>query len=112
MEEIKDDILREFNFPFQTVCPSARQYLGRHYDLHNVYGFSEGIATNKALTKIREKRPFIISRSTFPGYGNYGGHWTGDVLSDWSSMKDSITGWLKNFNLNSGSLLLFVYVFL
>ena len=82
----------------KTVCPSAKQYLGSHYDLHNIYGYSEGIATNKALKAIRGKRPFIISRSTFPGYGHFGGHWTGDVLSDWSSMHDSITG-IMNFNL-------------
>ena len=80
------------------MCPSAKQYVGLHYDLHNLYGFTEGIATNQALKNIRQKRPFIISRSTYPGFGHYGGHWTGDVLSDWSSMKDSITGVL-NFNL-------------
>ena len=66
--------------------------------MHNTYGFSEAIATNAALKKIRQKRPFIISRSTFPGHGHYAGHWTGDVLSDWSSMKDSITG-ILNFNM-------------
>ncbi len=82
----------------KTVCPSAKQHLGLHYNLHNLYGYSEGIATNLALTAVRHKRPFIISRSTFPGYGHFGGHWTGDVLSDWSSLHDSITGVL-NFNL-------------
>ena len=82
----------------KTVCPSARQHLGSHYDLHNLYGYSEGIATNQALKTVRQKRPFIISRSTFPGYGHFGGHWTGDVLSDWSSLHDSVTG-ILNFNL-------------
>ena len=82
----------------KTLCPSAKQALGRHYDLHNLYGYSEAITTNKVLTDIRQKRPFIISRSTFPGFGHHAGHWTGDVLSDWSSLHDSITG-VINFNL-------------
>ena len=40
-------------------------------------GLSETIATSKALEKIIGKRSFVISRSTFPGSGGYGGHWTG-----------------------------------
>jgi lysosomal alpha-glucosidase len=76
----------------QTICPSAKQALGSHYDLHNLYGYSEGIATHSALKTIRNKRPFIITRSTFPGYGHFGGHWTGDIVSEWTSLHDSITG--------------------
>ncbi len=29
-----------------TLCMSAKQFAGLHYDLHNLYGFSEAIATN------------------------------------------------------------------
>ena len=29
-----------------TICMSAKQYAGRHYDTHNLYGFSEAIATS------------------------------------------------------------------
>ena len=82
----------------KTICPSAKQHLGNHYDLHNMYGYTEGMATYEALKTVRNKRPFIISRSTFPGYGHFGGHWTGDVLSDWSSLHDSVTG-ILGFNL-------------
>jgi hypothetical protein len=57
-----------------------------------MYGFTEMIATNAALTEIRNRRPFIVSRSSFPGHGHYGAHWTGDVLSDWGSMRQSIAG--------------------
>lgn len=83
---------------YHTLCMSTRQYLGPHYNLHNLYGFTETIATNAALQIVRAKRPFIISRSTFPGQGHFGGHWTGDVHSDWFNLWQSISGVL-NFNM-------------
>ena len=83
---------------YRTLCMSAEQYAGRHYDLHNLYGITETMVTNAALKAIRKKRPFIISRSTFPGQGHYGGHWTGDVLSDWTNLRRSIAG-ILNYNI-------------
>ena len=83
---------------FRTVCMSAQQYAGLHYDVHNLYGFSETISTNFALKQIRSKRPFIISRSTFPGQGHFGGHWSGDVVSDWTNLRKSITS-ILNYNM-------------
>ncbi|XP_071566173.1 lysosomal alpha-glucosidase isoform X1 [Temnothorax nylanderi] len=74
----------------KTLCMNAKHYLGTHYDLHNTYGTSQAIATNYALRKIRLKRPFIISRSTWVGHGHYAGHWTGDVYSSWHDLKMSI----------------------
>ncbi|XP_011639981.1 lysosomal alpha-glucosidase-like [Pogonomyrmex barbatus] len=74
----------------KTLCMNAEHYLGSHYDLHNTYGTSQAIATNYALRKIRLKRPFIISRSTWIGHGHYAGHWTGDVYSSWHDLKMSI----------------------
>ena len=29
-----------------TVCMNAKQYAGLHYNVHNLYGFTEAIATN------------------------------------------------------------------
>lgn len=40
-------------------------------------GHAETIVTSKALENMTKKRSFIIGRSTFPGTGAYGGHWTG-----------------------------------
>jgi alpha-glucosidase (family GH31 glycosyl hydrolase) len=42
------------------------------------------------MTEIREKRPFVISRSTFAGHGVYAGHWSGDISSSWYDMKKTI----------------------
>ncbi|KAL0117978.1 hypothetical protein PUN28_008981 [Cardiocondyla obscurior] len=74
----------------KTLCMNAKHYLGTHYNLHNTYGTSQAIATNYALSKIRLKRPFIISRSTWVGHGYFAGHWTGDVYSSWHDLKMSI----------------------
>lgn len=81
----------------KTVCMNAKHYSGVHYDLHNTYGTSHAIATNYALTKTRNKRPFIISRSTWVGHGHYAGHWTGDVYSTWHDLKMSIPA-ILSFN--------------
>ncbi|KAK2584914.1 hypothetical protein KPH14_002510 [Odynerus spinipes] len=74
----------------KTLCMDAKHYLGPHYNLHNTYGTSQAIATNYALSNIRKKRPFIISRSTWVGHGAYAGHWSGDVSSSWYDLKMSI----------------------
>lgn len=53
----------------------------------------------RALKKIlNNKRPFILSRSTAPGHGHWAYHWTGDIISDWSSMNWSIASILE-FNM-------------
>ncbi|KAM5135364.1 lysosomal alpha-glucosidase-like [Mantella aurantiaca] len=81
-----------------TICSSSRQNISSHYNLHNLYGLSEAIASYYALVKIRGKRPFIISRSTFASHGHYAGHWTGDVYSSWEQLYYSVPAMLL-FNL-------------
>ncbi|XP_063382197.1 lysosomal alpha-glucosidase-like [Cydia fagiglandana] len=74
----------------KTICMEAQHYAGSHRDWHNLYSLTEAVATDFALTEIRGKRPFIISRSTFVGSGRYAGHWSGDVFSEWHDMAMSI----------------------
>nr|XP_027811305.1 lysosomal alpha-glucosidase [Marmota flaviventris] len=81
-----------------TICASSHQFLSTHYDLHNLYGLTEAIASNRALVKTRGTRPFVISRSTFAGHGRYAGHWTGDVWSSWEQLSYSVPEVLQ-FNL-------------
>ncbi|XP_016431268.1 lysosomal alpha-glucosidase isoform X2 [Sinocyclocheilus rhinocerous] len=75
-----------------TLCVSAQQYLSNHYNLHNLYGLTEAIATHRALLKVKSTRPFVLSRSSFPGLGRFSAHWTGDVRSDWEQLRFSIPG--------------------
>ncbi|XP_035157865.1 lysosomal alpha-glucosidase isoform X2 [Callithrix jacchus] len=81
-----------------TICASSRQFLSTHYNLHNLYGLTEAIASHRALVKARGMRPFVISRSTFAGHGRYAGHWTGDVWSSWEQLASSVSEILQ-FNL-------------
>ncbi|XP_077184313.1 lysosomal alpha-glucosidase [Paroedura picta] len=81
-----------------TICASSKQYLSSHSNLHNLYGLTEAIASHNALVRVRGKRPFVISRSTFASHGHYAGHWTGDVASSWEHLSYTIPAVLL-FNL-------------
>jgi len=35
--------------PCKTICPSARQYLSTHYNLHSLYGLTEAMASNRLI---------------------------------------------------------------
>ncbi|CAH8267574.1 unnamed protein product, partial [Arabidopsis lyrata] len=84
---------------FKTIPTSAYHYNGvREYDAHSIYGFSEAISTHKALLDVQGKRPFILSRSTFVGSGQYAAHWTGDNQGTWQSLQVSISTML-NFGI-------------
>ena len=83
----------------RTLCASSIHHNNQvHYNLHSLTGLFEMKATSEALIKIRRKRPFVISRSTFPSAGKYGGHWSGDITSNWLDLKQSISS-VVNFNL-------------
>ncbi|CAF0775981.1 unnamed protein product [Rotaria sp. Silwood1] len=82
----------------KTLCPSAQHYLSSHYNLHNMYGYFEAKATNQALKSIRKKRPFILSRSTFAGSGQFTAHWTGDNQATFEDMYYSIPA-ILSFNM-------------
>jgi maltase-glucoamylase len=69
-----------------------------HYNVHNLYGWSEGIATIAAMESIRNKRGMVIGRSTFATSGRYQGHWLGDNNSDWPDLYFSLVG-IMTFNM-------------
>ncbi|GAV73971.1 Glyco_hydro_31 domain-containing protein, partial [Cephalotus follicularis] len=84
---------------FKTIATSAVHYNGvLEYDAHSLYGFSQTIATHKALLGLEGKRPFILTRSTYVGSGQYAAHWTGDNKGTWEDLRYSISTML-NFGI-------------
>ncbi|KAM5303746.1 maltase-glucoamylase-like isoform 1-T1 [Glossophaga mutica] len=83
----------------KTLCMDAAQHWGKHYDVHNLYGYSMAIATAEAVkTVFPNKRSFVITRSTFAGSGKFAAHWLGDNAATWNDLRWSIPGMLE-FNL-------------
>ncbi|KAI9567845.1 glycoside hydrolase family 31 protein [Boletus coccyginus] len=80
-----------------TLATNATHYGGYvELDVHNMFGMMEEKATHLALQNIFDgKRPFLISRSTFPSSGKWTGHWLGDNYSKWQYMYLSIQGILQ-----------------
>ncbi|XP_023237280.1 lysosomal alpha-glucosidase-like [Centruroides sculpturatus] len=80
-----------------TLCMSSKHHNAMHYNVHNMYGFMEAIVTNGALVTVSKKKPFIISRSSFPGLGHYAG-----VLDDnsfsWNDIRLSVSS-ILSFNM-------------
>lgn len=81
----------------KTVATNATNHDGvQQYHLHNIFGYQSEVATQQALLKVNPGvRPFLLSRSTFPGSGKHMAHWLGDNYSLWEYLKYSIQGVLQ-----------------
>ncbi|NXL40178.1 MGA protein, partial [Glaucidium brasilianum] len=84
---------------FKTLCMEGQQYLAdgsqvRHYDVHNLYGWSQTKPTLDALRNITKERGIVVTRSTYPSSGKWSGHWLGDNTAAWNQLDKSIIGTL------------------
>ncbi len=55
------------------------------------------------MTTIRKKRPFVLSRSTFAGSGQFTTHWTGDNSASFDDLYSSIPSMFRIENVERNS---------
>ncbi|XP_077049996.1 sucrase-isomaltase, intestinal [Siphateles boraxobius] len=84
----------------KTLCMNSEQILAdgnrvKHYDVHNLYGWSHTEPTYKALLNTTGKRGVVVTRSTYPSSGRWAGHWLGDNYSAWDQLLKSIIGMME-----------------
>jgi alpha-glucosidase (family GH31 glycosyl hydrolase) len=61
-----------------------------HRDVHSLYGLYCNKITYEALLERSKERPFILSRSFYPGAQKYGAIWSGDSASDWENFEKCV----------------------
>ena len=64
---------------------------GTHAQYHNVYGMLMAKATNEAMRAARpDRRPFVLTRSSYIGGQRDAATWTGDNVSNWQHLHWSV----------------------
>ena len=64
---------------------------GAHAQYHNVYGLLMSKATRDAMREARpDRRPFVLTRSSYLGGQRYAATWTGDNVSSWEHLYWSV----------------------
>ena len=80
----------------RTISMEAIHYgdpkIATEFNYHNMFPFYQSRVTSNFFVRRLEKRPFIVSSSTFVGSGRYVSHWLGDNYSTWTDMAFSIPG--------------------
>jgi alpha-glucosidase len=83
----------------KTIPMDSLTQLGTCYQTHNMYGIFESKVSYEAMKELNhpigQARPFLLTRSTFPGSGRWTATWLGDNLSTFSQMALSIPGILQ-----------------
>ncbi|KAF6720919.1 Maltase-glucoamylase, intestinal [Oryzias melastigma] len=84
----------------KTLCMNSEQILSdgkrvKHYDVHNLYGWSHTKPTYDALLDVTGNRGIVVTRSTYPSSGKWAGHWLGDNNASWDQLYKSIIGMME-----------------
>ncbi|XP_032763106.1 putative maltase-glucoamylase-like protein FLJ16351 [Rattus rattus] len=91
---------RNVGLSSKTLCMESEQILPdgsrvQHYDVHSLYGWSQTRPTYEAVQEVTGERGIVITRSTFPSSGRWGGHWLGDNTAAWDQLRKSIIGMME-----------------
>ena len=77
--------------PNQVVFANAGRTSNSAED-HNVFGQQMSRATRRGLLELRpNRRPFVLTRSTYAGGQRYAALWTGDNRADWVHLRHGVT---------------------
>jgi alpha-glucosidase len=84
--------------PHGAELPESLQHLGgeeiapgSHGQYHNVYGMLMSKSTFDAMLACRpDRRPFVLTRSSYLGGQRYAATWTGDNVSNWEHLEWSV----------------------
>ncbi|WP_035984248.1 glycoside hydrolase family 31 protein [Leptolyngbya sp. KIOST-1] len=64
---------------------------GDHREAHNVYGLLETRSAFESLRRHRpQMRPFVVTRSGWAGMQRYAWTWTGDIVSTWEALRQTV----------------------
>ncbi|KAJ8280469.1 hypothetical protein GJAV_G00054930 [Gymnothorax javanicus] len=91
---------KDMGLSHKTLCMNSQQFLPdgtpvKHYDVHNLYGWSHTKPTYDALLNVTGERGIVVTRSTYPSSGKWAGHWLGDNTASWDNMAKSIIGMME-----------------
>ncbi|XP_037531236.1 maltase-glucoamylase, intestinal [Nematolebias whitei] len=91
---------KQLGLNHKTLCMNSEHILNngkkvRHYDVHNLYGWSHTKPTYDALLSVTGKRGIVVTRSTYPSSGKWAGHWLGDNFARWDQLSKSIIGMME-----------------
>ncbi|RMJ13951.1 hypothetical protein CDV36_006377 [Fusarium kuroshium] len=80
------------NLSVKTIYTNISNHDGTvQYDTHNLYGLNMIKATYDGMIKRKpNKRPFVLTRSTFLHSSAWSAHWFGDNESSWAHYRTSI----------------------
>ena len=85
----------------KTISLDAQMFGNRtNFNTHNLFALLESQATFNYL-KQKSKQPFILSRSSFLGSGQFVANWNGDITSNWTLLQYSIAT-IFNFQIFGG----------
>ncbi|KAL0618381.1 putative maltase-glucoamylase 2 [Plecturocebus cupreus] len=91
---------RDRGLSSKSLCMESQQILPdgspvQHYNVHSLYGWSQTRPTYEAVQKVIGQQGVVITRSTFPSSGRWGGHWLGDNRAAWDQLGNSIIGMME-----------------
>ena len=83
----KDDMIQTQRTFDDNVLMDFDGQPGLFSEGHNIYGMRMSEATMYGAQQVKDKRPFVLTRSTYAGGQKFAAVWTGDNVASWEHLK-------------------------